>query len=246
MRLKAIIEYDGTSFYGWQVQPARNTVQAEIEKGLTKITGEEIRIHGAGRTDAGVHAAAQVASFDYGGRLPTDRLKLALNSLLPRSIYIKGLMQVRASFDARRDALGKLYRYRIIRGRSPLRRRFAWEFHYPLDIQKMKKASEYLVGSRDYAALCEVSEGPESLTVDSINIKEEADEITIDIKAKAFLYKMVRRMVGVATECGRGKIEPEIIPGLFRKDKPVQTITAPANGLVLVKVFYQANKKEGG
>lgn len=242
MRLKAIIEYDGTSFFGWQLQPDKKTVQAEIEKALTKITGEEIRIHGAGRTDAGVHAAAQVASFDYTGELSLNRLKLALNSLLPRSIYIKGLEEVSASFDARRDASGKLYRYRIVRGRSPLRRRYAWEYHYPLDIKRMQKASEYLEGSHDYAALCEVSEGPKSLNVDSMEIDEIADEITIDIKAKSFLYKMVRRMVGIATECGRGKIEPAIILSLFSEAKPVQSITAPANGLVLVEVFYEANK----
>jgi tRNA pseudouridine38-40 synthase len=239
MRLKAIIEYDGTGFFGWQVQPERITVQAEIEKALEQITGKQARITGAGRTDAGVHALGQVAFFDYDDDLDPDRLRIALNSILPRAIFVKSLQQVTDSFDALRDALSKLYRYRIIRGRAPLRRAFAWEYQYPLDIHRMRAAADQLVGSHDYAALCEVdSDLRKTLTVDSIDIAEKQDEIIIEVKGKAFLYKMVRRIVGVITECGRGKIEPQIIPQLFSRTKPVQTITAPANGLVLVKVNY--------
>lgn len=239
MRLKAIIEYDGTEFFGWQVQPEQVTVQGEIEKALEQITDKQIRITGAGRTDAGVHALGQVASFDYDNDLAPDRLQIALNSILPRAIFIKSLKQATDSFDALRDALSKLYRYRIIRGRAPLRRAFAWEYHYPLDISRMRAAADQLIGSHDYAALCEVDSDPrKTLTVDSVDIREQEDEITIEVEGRAFLYKMVRRMVGVATECGRGKIEPQIIPKLFSRTKPVQTITAPANGLVLVKVNY--------
>ncbi|MBA7606265.1 tRNA pseudouridine synthase A [subsurface metagenome] len=238
MRLAAVIEYDGTNLFGWQTQPERVTVQGEIEKALRQITGKEIRITGAGRTDAGVHALGQVASFDYKESLPPDRLQIALNSVLPRSIFIKSIEEVSDSFDAKRDAASKLYRYRIIRARSPLRRAAAWEYQYPLDISRMRAAADQLVGSHDYASLCEVDDPRSSLTLDSIDIREEGDEIIIEVKGRSFLYKMVRRMVGVMTECGRGKIEPEIIPQLFSRTKPVQTITAPANGLVLVKVVY--------
>jgi len=238
MRLAAVIEYDGTGFFGWQVQPDKITVQGAIQEALRLISGREIRIMGAGRTDAGVHALGQVASFDYEGGLDPDRLRLALNSRLPRTIFIRSLKQVADSFDARRDAVSKLYRYRIVRGRSPLRRLTAWEYHYPLDTERMRAAAAALVGAHDYAALCEVADPRTSLLVDSMEVEEVADEIIIEIRARAFLYKMVRRMVGVATECGRGKIEPDTIPALFSRTKPVQTITAPANGLVLVKVSY--------
>jgi tRNA pseudouridine38-40 synthase len=238
MRLRAVIEYDGRDFFGWQTQPERVTIQGEIENALKQITGGEIRITGAGRTDAGVHALGYVASFDYGGELALDRLQIALNSILPRTIFIKSIEEVSDSFDARRDASFKLYRYLIIRGRSPLRRAFAWEYHYPLDISKMRAAAGQLVGTHDYAALCEVEDPRTSITVDSVDVREQGDEIIIEVKGKFFLYKMVRRMVGVMTECGRGKIEPEIIPQLFSRTKPVQTITAPADGLVLVKVVY--------
>jgi tRNA pseudouridine38-40 synthase len=238
MRFKAVIEFDGTDFFGWQVQPDKVTIQGEIENALEQITGEKIRITGAGRTDAGVHALGYVASFVYGGRLTPDRLQIALNSVLPRSIFIKSIEEVSDSFDAKRDAASKLYRYRIIRGRSPLRRGTAWEYSYDLDIERMKLAAALLVGTHDYAALCEVEDPRPSITVDSVDILEEGDEIVIEVRGKSFLYKMVRRMVGVATECGRGKIEPQIIPELFNRTKPVQTITAPANGLVLVEVLY--------
>ncbi len=238
MRLAAVIEYDGTNLFGWQIQPERVTVQGEIENALKQITGEEIRITGAGRTDAGVHALAQVASFDYKESLPPDRLQIALNSVLPRSIFIKSIEEVSDSFDAKRDAASKLYRYRIIRARSPLRRAAAWEYHYPLDISRMRAAADLLVGTHDYAALCEVEDPRPSITVDSVDIREEGDEIIIEVKGRSFLYKMVRRMVGVMTECGRGMIEPQTVLKLLNRAKPVQTITAPANGLVLVKVVY--------
>ncbi len=238
MKIKAIIEYDGTGFYGWQFQPDRPTVQDEVEKALRQVTREEIRITGCGRTDAGVHAADYVSSFDYSGELALSRLVVSLNSVLPRAIFIKSLAEAAGSFDARRDASSKLYRYRIIRGRSPLRRTTAWEYHYPLDIARMKSAAQQLLGAHDYAALCEVSDSRQTLTVNSIDITEADDEIIVDIRGKSFLYKMVRRMVGIMTECGRGKIDAEIIPRLFSRTKPVQTITAPANGLTLVGVDY--------
>ncbi len=238
MRLKAVIEFDGRDFFGWQTQPERATVQGTIERALEQITGDGIRITGCGRTDAGVHALGYVASFVYDDGLTPDRLPIALNSILPRTIFIKSIEEVSDSFDARRDASSKLYRYRIIRGRSPLRRDTAWEYSYDLDIERMKLAAALLVGTHDYAALCEVDDPRHSLTVDSIDILEEGDEIVIDVRGKSFLYKMVRRMVGVATECGRGMIEPQTVLKLFNRAKPVQTITAPANGLVLVKVVY--------
>lgn len=238
MRFKAIIEYDGGNFFGWQVQPEEVTVQGEIEKALVQITGQAIRISGSGRTDAGVHALGQAASFDYSGELEPVRLKRALNSLLPPSVYVRSLEPVTDAFDARRDAVGKLYRYSIIRGRSPLRRSRAWEYEYPLDISRMREAVQRLEGSHDYGLFCEIGES-KILTVDSIGIREREDEIAIDTRGRGFLYKMVRRLAGVICDCGRGKIDAGIIPQLFNRSKPVQAVTAPAQGLVLVEVYYQ-------
>lgn len=238
MRLKIVMEFDGSGFHGWQFQPDMITVQGEFERALLEITGNEIAVTGCGRTDAGVHAWNYVASFDYTGKISTDRLTLALNTILPRTIYVKKILQASRTFDARRDALGKIYRYTIIRGRSPLRSQTAWEYTFPLDLERMRAAAEYLIGEHDYAKLCEVEDSRDVLTVDKIEIREDRDEILIDITGRSFLYKMVRRMVGIMTECGRGKIEPWIIPDLFSRTKPMQTITAPANGLVLAKALY--------
>ncbi len=239
MRLRGIVEYEGTDYYGWQVQPDKITIQGNIEAALEKITGRSTRITGAGRTDAGVHALGQVISFDYYGSLELYRLIFALNSVLPRSICLQNLEEVYPSFDARRDALSKLYRYTIIRGRSPLRRVRAWEYHYKLDFERMKEAVELLAGEHDYVALCEVDDPRPTITVDCIDLKENGSEIIIDVSAPGFLYKMVRRIVGIITDCGRGRIEKDIIPLLFSRTKPLQVITAPANGLVLVKVNYE-------
>lgn len=239
MRLKAVIEFDGTGFHGWQFQPDKVTVQGEFERALLEVTGKKISVTGCGRTDAGVHARDFVTSFDYDGTLSLGRLSLALNTLLPRAIFVKKILPVSDSFDARHDALAKVYQYKIIRGRSPLRSRISWEYTFPLALDRMRVAAGLLQGEHNYAALCEVEDSRETLAVDSIEICEEADKIIISITGKSFLYKMVRRMVGIITECGRGKIEPEIIPGLFSRTKPVQTITAPANGLVLAKVLYE-------
>jgi tRNA pseudouridine38-40 synthase len=239
MKLKGIVEYEGTDYYGWQVQPDKITIQGTIEAALEKITGKATRITGAGRTDAGVHALGQVISFDYSGSLDLYRLIFALNSVLPRSICLHSLDMVHPSFDARRDALSKLYRYALISGRSPLRRLHAWEYHYELDLKKMKEAVNFLAGEHDYSALCEVDDPRQTIAVDSIDLRGRGDEITIEVCAPGFLYKMVRRIVGILTDCGRGRIEKNIIPLLFSRVKPLQVITAPANGLVLVKVNYE-------
>ncbi|NLI97559.1 tRNA pseudouridine(38-40) synthase TruA [bacterium] len=238
MRLKAVIEYLGTNYYGWQVQPDKVTIQGTIEKALLQITCNDIRITGAGRTDAGVHALGQVASFDYTGHLDTYRLRYALNSILDRDIFFRSIEETNPTFDARRDAFSKLYRYRIIRGRSPLRRNTAWEYHFSLNVEKMREAAALLQGTHDYAAFCEAEDPRTSLKVDSIDVSEKFDEVEIDVRARGFLYKMVRRIVGVILDCGRGRIVLETIPKLFSRSKPCQIITAPANGLALIGVDY--------
>lgn len=238
MRLKAVIEYEGSGFSGWQVQPRKVTVQGEMEKAILQITGEEVRITGAGRTDAGVHALGQVASWLHQQDILADKLRTALNSVLPQSIYIKSLEEAHDGFHARRDALSKTYRYTILKGRSPLRSRRVWELDYPLDIVKMRQAARMLEGEHDYAAFCKVEDHRTSIKVDSVTVEELGDEIIIDVRGPAFLYKMVRRMVGVIAECGRGKLEPVDIGRLFEETSNIQTVTAPARGLVLVEVKY--------
>ncbi|MBN2380693.1 tRNA pseudouridine(38-40) synthase TruA [candidate division WOR-3 bacterium] len=232
------VEYDGADFYGWQVQPDKVTVQGKIEEALAQITGKDIRVKGAGRTDAGVHAAGQVATLDYEGKLSLEKLAEALNSVLPESVFIKELIKVSPAFDVRADCLYKLYVYRIVTGKSPLRRRTFWEYPYPLDISRMQVAARALEGTHDYAALCEVDGKSPEITVDSVEVEQHRDEITIRVGGKGFLYKMVRRMAGIIADCGRGKITPEMIESLFSRNKPVQTVTAPAHGLTLEVIKY--------
>jgi tRNA pseudouridine38-40 synthase len=183
-----------------------------------------------------------VASWEYDGDIPTEKLRTALTSILPQAIYIKSLEEVSDGFHARRDASTKLYRYTILKGRSPLRSQMVWELDYRLDIEKMRQAAGMLEGEHDYAALCMVDDPRTTIRVDSVTVEEYGQEIIIDVRGPAFLYKMVRRMVGIIAECGRGKLEPGDMGRLFGKDNRIQTVTAPARGLVLVEVKYE--KKE--
>ncbi len=243
MKLKMIIEYDGSAFFGWQLQPDKLTVQGEIEAALFQITGNRIRITGAGRTDTGVHAIGQVADFEYFGNMKLTSLQKAINSISSPALYVKSIEPVSDSFDARRDAILKHYRYQIVIARSPYRSPRVWEYLYQLNVSRMDDAAIQLTGSHNYGEFCRIGDA-KILTVDSIRLEKSGDEITIDVKGRGFLYKMVRRIVGVITDCGRGKIDIGDIPQLFSSANAFQTITAPAKGLVLVKVYYQKDCEE--
>lgn len=240
------IEYDGNDYFGWQYQPKKKTIQGTIENALCKILQEPIKIIGASRTDAGVSAVGQCANFLTNSRLSAKTIQAALNSFLPRNIYIKNAYGVHLLFNARFDAKGKIYRYQIILGRSPLRQRFAWELKYPLDFPKMERVTKFFLGEKNYSPFCAIKNDNEEGIVNVNEIKLVTDSnrafstngVTIEIEANRFLYKMVRRIVGSLVEIGRGKItKNDIIKSLSGKPH-TPFLVAPAHGLVLLAVKY--------
>lgn len=242
---RLVLEYDGLNFEGWQVQagerPSR-TVQGVLTEALESVTGSRARVRGAGRTDAGVHALGQVASVQVSTQFTAEQLARALNGRLCRDIAVREVDAVPLDWDALREARGKHYRYQIWNGadRSPLR---AGRFHWlrdPLDVGRMREASEAFVGTHDFAALQGAGSEVKTTvrTIQAVGIKGEAgSEIILDVEGEGFLRHMVRNLAGTLIEIGRGRWEvargAEILASLDRQQAGP---TAPANGLVLVEV----------
>jgi tRNA pseudouridine38-40 synthase len=241
---KLTIEYDGTRFHGWQIQKADPTIQAAIEKALATITGQPVRLNGAGRTDAGVHAVGQVANFHSETRLGAGELHRGLNSLLPPDIVIRACHVVNAAFHARFDARGKLYRYRIFNQPVPnaIGRQYEWFIRHPLDASAMRAALNQFVGRHDFSAF----EGAGSPRAHSIRTVTAADlsvgpqgRLEITIAADGFLRYMVRNLVGTAVAVGSGKSAVSDVSGILASgDRSQAAPTAPPHGLCLVEVTY--------
>ena len=241
------IEYDGTRFYGWQRQNTTKTyrtAQEEIEKAARKLFGKKVNVIGAGRTDSGVHAEAQVANFKVESNLPLYNVKRGLNSYLPKDIAIISAEEAGPDFHARFHAREKLYRYTIInrKERSPLKRRFAALVSYDLDLGAIKKAAKYLIGTKDFKSF----QASNTKTKDSvrsikkIHVVAKPPTLEIWIQANGFLYNMVRNIVGTLVDIGRGRIAPEAVKDILSKrHRPAAGATAPAKGLCLVRVFYE-------
>ncbi len=240
---KLTLEYDGTEYVGWQVQPNGRSIQGELETALGKLLSEEVRVTGAGRTDAGVHALGQVASFSTGRELPLRAFVAGASGLLPKDIAVVEAEEREAGFDARRSAQGKIYRYRILNRRalSPLWRRYAWQIFQPLDLAAMRAAAQPLLGRHDFSAFraanCQAAHPVRE--VRRLELRGEGELLTLEIEATAFLKHMVRNIVGTLVEAGLGKRSPDSIAQLLAsKDRTLAGATAPAHGLCLVKVFY--------
>jgi len=242
--LKALIAYEGTDFHGWQVQPGRRTIQGAIEHALATLEGAPVKIHGSGRTDAGVHARGQVASFQLANPVPCPNLKLALNHRLPPAIRILDVGEVPESFHARYSAVAKTYEYRIWRGEicPPFQRRYAYHLPYPLDEAAMIAAAPRFEGERDFRSLATRDGEPKDSTVRTIfssRMRREDEELVYRVRGSGFLYNMVRNIVGVLIEIGRGARLPEDVePILEARDRRAAGPTAPAPGLFLVDVEY--------
>jgi len=243
-RLKLIVSYDGAPFAGWQSQSHRNTVQDYLERAFERVTGGDIRVHGAGRTDAGVHALAQCAHVDLLKRLPADRWISALNALLPPSIRVIRCRYVSRNFHARLSAKGKIYRYRIWTAPilPPFQYRHAWHIAQPIDLKILKSASKHFVGTHDFAAFA-ANRGklePSTIrTINSVRVCRKDPCITIEFDGDGFLYKMVRLMVGALVKCALGKMRIEEITSRLHSAKAGSArFTAPAEGLYLVRVRY--------
>jgi tRNA pseudouridine38-40 synthase len=247
MRFKMTVEYDGTDFSGWQRQENGPSVQATIEDALAGMLGAPTVVRGAGRTDAGVHALGQVAHFDGRESIPTHGYVRGLNSVLPRSIAIHSVDPAAPDFDARFSARGKLYRYSIWTAptRAPLRDRYVWHLRRTLDADLMHQAAQALVGRHDFAAFraadCERRTTERTLT--RLAVTRTDHLVTIEVEADAFLKNMVRIIVGTLAEIGHGKRPATDMQRLLDgRDRRQGGITAPPQGLTLVRVYYESDR----
>ena len=238
MRYRARVEYDGTDFAGFQVQPGKRTVQGELEAALARLAdGRRLRVDGAGRTDAGVHASGQVIAFTYDGRLSAAALGRALDALLPADVAIGGLRRAPTGFQPRFAARYREYRYTVWNGpRSPLRERQALGMRAPLDAAAMERAGQVLVGRHDFSAFGAVDRGPVR-TLHRVRVRRSGSLVTIDVTADAFLRGMVRRIAAVLLEVGRGKIDGSAVAAALAAGRPaLDGAMAPAKGLCLRRV----------
>lgn len=244
--LRATLEYDGSRYRGWQSQINARTVQGVLYHAVEQVLGPGVRIQGAGRTDAGVHALAQVASL----HLPLttsapklEELRFQLNDRIPPDIHILSLVEAPAGFHARHSALLRTYRYRISRRRTAFGKPFVWWVRDTLDLQAMARAAQHLVGRHDFSSFCENAEGHDSTLVEVSSATVEAasnpDLLIFRIVASHYLWKMVRRLVGTLVEVGAGRIGPDIVRGYLegRSTDPAAW-TAPPSGLFLESVLY--------
>ena len=244
-RYKLTIEYDGAGFVGWQRQAAGMSIQEALETAFERFCGESLTVHGAGRTDAGVHALAQVAHVDLAREADPETIRGAVNHhLRPYAISILIAEPAAADFDARRWAVGRVYRYRILNRRAPpaLERGRVWHVAPPLDIAAMEEGAGHLVGHHDFTtfrdSLCQAKSPVK--TLDALEVSRADDEIQVEARARSFLHHQVRNMVGTLKLVGLGQWRPEdVARSLAAKDRRAGGPTAPAEGLTLVEVLYE-------
>ncbi len=248
-RIKLIVSYDGTDFFGWQVQPDLPTVQAALEAIFQDIEKRPVHVAGSGRTDAGVHALAQVACVSIENRIPLYNLRKAVNRLLPRSIRIVSAEEVHPEFHPRFDAISKTYEYRIVRSEvcSPFERRYVHHHPYPLDTAKILEIAPLLEGEHDFRAFAASDDRyahPYSTVrrIFSSRVEASPDRLIYRITGSGFLKHMVRNIAGTLLEAGRGNVSPEQLAEFLKGGPPKAGPTAPACGLFLVEVSYASFK----
>ncbi len=239
--IKLTVEYDGTDYCGWQTQENGPTIQETLEKAIEAVMDSAATLHGSGRTDSGVHALGQTASFQTESELPCEKLRDAINAHLPPDIAVLEVEDVAPDFHARYSARSKVYRYVIVNGavRPALKRKRCLFVRTDLDVERMREAAAFGVGRHDFAAFC--AEPPENTVrnVMRLDVTGRGDSIEIEIEADGFLYNMVRRIVGTLVEVGRGKIAASEMRGLLDGGaKGAGGPTVPAKGLHLVEVKY--------
>lgn len=240
-RILLKIAYDGTAYNGWQLAKDGESIEGKLMEAIRDLTGEEPDIGGASRTDAGVHAKANLAVFDTDSSIPGDKFSYALNTRLPDDIRVVMSKEVDRDFHPRFAHTEKTYLYRIQRGEfpDPVRTRYTWNVSYALDIEKMREAAEYLKGEHDFKSFCNVHTDVRTTVreITDIGIEERDDEIHITIKGYGFLYNMVRIITGTLVEAGRGKTEPgEMLTILKALNREKAGPTAPARGLTLMDI----------
>ncbi len=241
---KMIVEYEGTAYCGWQRQKNGTSIQQVLEDAIKKITGQKVAVIGSGRTDAGVHALNQVASFKCSTSLPVKNIYRGMNSVLPPDIVVKEMEEVAGEFHAQHDVKSKVYVYKICnqRLRPALGRDFFWFIRFPLDLELMKEASRYLIGTHDFSCFCATGTDVKDRvrTIIDIEIKTCEDGlIEIKVEARGFLKYMVRNIIGTLVEVGWGKRKSEEMNVIIEsRNRRIAGITAPACGLFLKEVKY--------
>jgi tRNA pseudouridine38-40 synthase len=248
VRFRLTIEYAGTRYSGWQKQKNARTVQGEIERAVGAVTRScEFELYGAGRTDAGVHALAQVAHLDLQTTLSPDALVRRLNDELPSDINILRADKVRHTFHARHSARARTYVYCIARRRTAFGKPFVWWVKEALDLDRMREAARRLTGFHDFRAFShdDPEETSTKVQLDAVEITEQGDLLLVTVEGSHFIWKMVRRLVGVLVEVGRGGLTVDEAAALLIGDSGLPaTLTAPASGLFLARVLYEGDRAE--
>ena len=247
--LKITLAYDGSDFHGWQVQPERATIQGALATALEHVTGTKLLPQGSGRTDAGVHALAQVASCQLNAGIPTESLQRAINHVLPSAIRVLSVEEAAPEFHARKSARAKTYRYRIYRGEvcPPFLARYVYHYPYPLDEEAMQVASAIVVGEHDFTSFaavdpergCEANETSNVRTIYSSQWVRDGEELIYTVRGSGFLHHMVRNLVGTFLLVGKGTLDGAGMARILKaRDRSAAGPTAPACGLYLVSVEY--------
>jgi tRNA pseudouridine38-40 synthase len=243
---KLVLAYDGTAFHGWQVQPDRPTVQGLLQDALARITGEDVLPQGSGRTDAGVHALGQVASFALVAPIPEANLVRALNRILPPSVRVLRAARVANDFHARHSALAKTYEYRIFRGTicPPWQARYVYALNTRLDLEAMQRCARMVLGEHDFTSFAATdSDAPSNLRcLDVSQWMEQPDLLVYRVRGNGFLHHMVRNLVGTFLQAGRGNLTETEFPAILAaRSRDEAGPTAPARGLFLINVDYDSH-----
>ena len=243
MNIKVVLEYDGANFAGWQQQARGRTVEAELKRALRSITGQDVIVYAAGRTDAGAHAEGQVANFQTDGRIAPQRLMAALNARLPDDVAVTSASAVDDDFHARYSAKWRRYRYRYLDrpARPAIERGRCWHVRGPLDVDQMSRAAKALNGKHDWTSFCSASEPADGRVREmrSATVSRRGDFVELELIAEGFLRGMVRSIAGALAEVGRGRRPARWVGEVLRaRDRRRAPRTAPAGGLTLMEVIY--------
>jgi len=239
--IKIVLEYDGTDFCGWQLQPKDRTVQGVLQSSLKQLLQESPTVHASGRTDAGVHALGQVANFKTKTKLPLDSIQNGVNSYLPTDVRVLSVEEAGEEFHSRYDAVKRTYRYVIARKTLAVGRQYSWFCKYKLDLGKIRSASEFLIGKHSFEAFAKLNEEEKHYlcNVESVRWQESEEDFSFTISANRFLHHMIRIIVGTMIDVGRGKLLPGDIKDMLASgDRKRAGSVVSAHGLFLVRVDY--------
>lgn len=242
-RVRLTVAYDGTGYHGWQLQDNGITIESELNRCLSELLGEPVRVIGASRTDAGVHALGNIAVFDTKSRIPPEKISYALNRRLPEDIRIQRSEEVAPDWHPRRCASRKTYEYRIYRGEFPMpvKRLYSYFLYCRLDLERMREAAGFLEGEHDFKSFCQTGSQAESTvrTIYHLQVEEQGTDLVIRVCGSGFLYNMVRIIAGTLIEVGQGRREPGSMTAVLEAgNRSAAGATAPAHGLTLVKYEF--------